>query len=109
MPDDRNPHAALGFHRTMLPPGSFLALSHIHVAPEDVETQNAGKKLAQEYGRRTNHAAIMRTREQITEFFGGLELVEPELVWLPQWRPDTPNPVKDAARSRGLAGVARTH
>ncbi len=108
MPDEQNPHAALGFHRTMLPPGSFLAVSHIHVAPEDVETRNAGEKVAREYGRRTNHAAIMRSREQIAEFFGDLELVEPGLVWLPQWHPDTEGVGKDAARSRGLAGVART-
>ncbi|MFD6070287.1 SAM-dependent methyltransferase [Amycolatopsis lurida] len=71
----------------MLPPGSFLTVSHIHVAPEDVETQSAGEKVAREYGRRTNHAAIMRSREQIAEFFGDLELVEPGLAWLPQWHP----------------------
>ncbi|WP_306856019.1 hypothetical protein [Amycolatopsis roodepoortensis] len=57
MPDDQTPRAAPGFHRAMLPPGSFLAVSHIHVVPEDVETQNAGKKVAQEYGRRTDHHA----------------------------------------------------
>ncbi|WP_191259925.1 SAM-dependent methyltransferase [Amycolatopsis oliviviridis] len=108
MPDERNPHAALGFHRAMLPPGSFLAVSHIHVAPEDVETQNAGKQVAEEYGRRTNHAAIMRSREQIAEFFGDLDLIEPGLVWLPQWRPGAGDFDDEAARSRGLAGVART-
>lgn len=83
MPDEQNPHATLDFHRAMLSPGSFLAVSHIHVAPEDVETQNAGERVAQEYGRRTNHAAIMRSRGQIAAFFGDLELVEPGLVWLP--------------------------
>ncbi|MFD5096609.1 SAM-dependent methyltransferase [Amycolatopsis thailandensis] len=108
MPDEQNPHATLGFHRAMLPPGSFLAVSHIHVAPEDVETQNAGKQVAAEYGRRTNHTAIMRSREQVAEFFGDLELVDPGLVWLPQWRPGDGDFVDEAPRSRGLAGVART-
>ncbi|MFC3452889.1 SAM-dependent methyltransferase [Amycolatopsis speibonae] len=108
MPDEQNPHAVLGFHRAMLPPGSFLAVSHIYVAPEDVETRNAGKRVAEEYGRRTNHTAIMRSREQVAEFFGDLELVEPGLVWLPQWRPGTAESDAEAARSRGLAGVART-
>ncbi|WP_181774151.1 SAM-dependent methyltransferase [Amycolatopsis pittospori] len=107
MPDEQNPHAALGFHRAMLPPGSLLALSHIHVAPEDVRTQTAGRKVAEEYGRRTNHTAIMRTREQIAGFFGDLDLVEPGLVWLPQWHPEIAGSEADASRARGLAGMAR--
>ena len=46
----------------------------------------------------------LRGRAEIAEFFGDFELVEPGLVWLPQWRPDSPftgNP----ARSRAVAGV----
>jgi hypothetical protein len=32
----------------------------------------------------------MRSREQIMRFFDGLNLVEPGLVFLPDWRPDEP-------------------
>ena len=69
---------------------------------------DAGKRVAEEYGSRTNHTAIMRSREQVAEFFGDLELVDPGLVWLPQWRPGAGDFVDEAPRSRGLAGVART-
>ncbi|MFD6073703.1 hypothetical protein [Amycolatopsis lurida] len=63
MPDDQSPHAALGFHRAMPPPGSFLAVSHIHVAPEDVETQNAGEKVAREHAARSRGlAGVARTQ-----------------------------------------------
>ncbi|HEY5990605.1 MAG TPA: SAM-dependent methyltransferase, partial [Streptosporangiaceae bacterium] len=30
---------------------------------------------------------VMRTREEISRFFEGLELVEPGMVFLSQWRP----------------------
>ena len=32
----------------------------------------------------------MRTRAEITGFFDGLELVDPGVVFLPEWRPDAP-------------------
>ncbi|MDQ7807533.1 SAM-dependent methyltransferase [Amycolatopsis sp. A133] len=106
MPDERNPHEVLEYYRSQLPPGSLLALSHIHVDPGDEETQHAGRQVAQEYQRRTNHAAIMRNRAEIAAFFGDLPLVEPGLVWLPQWRPGNALD-DDPAQARGLAGVAR--
>jgi O-methyltransferase involved in polyketide biosynthesis len=113
MPDEANPHEVLGYYRAELPAGSLLALSHIHVAPGDTPAQAAGEQVAQQYSRRTNHTAVMRTREQIAAFFGDLELVEPGLVWLPQWRPDTTDcdtadlQGGDASLARGLAGMAR--
>jgi O-methyltransferase involved in polyketide biosynthesis len=109
MPDEQNPHEVLGYYRSVLPPGSLLALSHIHVAPDDAATQSAGQQVAQEYRRRTNHAAIMRTRDEIAAFFGELDLVDPGLVWLPQWRPDTDTDAGDPAQARGLAGLAHIH
>jgi hypothetical protein len=103
MPDEQNPHEVLGYHRFALPPGSLLALSHIHVAPGDAATESAGQQVAQEYRRRTNHAAIMRSRDEIAAFFGEPDLVAPGLVWLPQWRPDTDT--GDPAQASGLAHV----
>ncbi|MEV7098331.1 SAM-dependent methyltransferase [Amycolatopsis sp. NPDC051045] len=109
MPDTRRPHHTLGFYRELLPPGSMLALSHIHVAPDDAATQAAGRQVAQAYQQRTNHAAIMRTREQIAAFFGDLPLIEPGLVWLPDWHPELAGDpaAGDLPHAQGLAGVAR--
>jgi hypothetical protein len=48
----------------------------------------------------------MRTREQITAMFDGFELVEPGVVYLPQWRPDQPETVGEhPERMTGVAGV----
>jgi hypothetical protein len=32
----------------------------------------------------------MRSRAEITGFFDGLELVDPGVAFLPEWRPDRP-------------------
>jgi hypothetical protein len=40
--------------------------------------------------------------------FAGFELVEPGLVWVPQWRPEDPDDVGDQPeRSSQYAGVGR--
>jgi len=50
-----------------------------------------------------------RSLAQVEELFGGLGLVEPGVVWLPQWRPEPGDVVRvgDARWSGGLAGVGR--
>ena len=51
---------------------------------------------------------VARTREQVERLFDGWELVEPGLVYLPQWRPEPGSPELDRPeRMPGLAGVGR--
>jgi len=54
-------------------------------------------------------AAHHRSKTQIAQFFEGLELVEPGLVYSPQWRPDTPNDIflDEPWRAFGYGGVGR--
>ena len=47
-----------------------------------------------------------RTRGQILDLFGGLDLVEPGLVPVAQWRPDASAP-DDPVLALACAGVAR--
>ncbi|HEY9523757.1 MAG TPA: SAM-dependent methyltransferase [Thermopolyspora sp.] len=62
-----------------LPSGSYMALSHVEDRPHMTEAasvyQPFGAKIA------------FRTRERIAQFFDGLELVEPGLVRVHEWRP----------------------
>jgi hypothetical protein len=72
--------------RTMelLAPGSYLALSHLAC---DVE----GKDISEPFSRLNSEMAesvVLRTREEVTALFGGLQIVEPGVVQLPEWRPD---------------------
>jgi SAM-dependent methyltransferase len=71
-----------------LPPGSYLALSHL---ARDV----AGEALTETFNRLNSQMAesvVLRTREEVAGLFGRLEIVEPGVVQLPQWRPDPDAP-----------------
>jgi hypothetical protein len=48
----------------------------------------------------------LRSPEQFSAFFDGLQLVDPGVVSLPFWRPD-PDPFTSPADVDALCGVAR--
>ena len=51
---------------------------------------------------------MMRSHQAIERLFDGLHLVEPGVVYLPLWRPDSPDEVDEhPERFTGFAGVAR--
>ena len=71
-----------------LPPGSYLALSHL---ARDV----AGDAVTETFSRLNSQMAesvVLRTREEVAALFGRLEIVEPGVVQLPQWHPDLDAP-----------------
>lgn len=108
MPEDTAPGETLADYLRRLPPDSLLALSHIHIDPDDAETLAATEQVENSYRKQANSPAVPRSRADITTFFDDLELVDPGLVWLPQWRPDGDEKHQDEPyRSHGLAGVAR--
>lgn len=64
----------------------------------------------QDAARKTKVAAQgrTRTREEIAGFFDGFTLVDPGLVWVPQWRPDRLEDVPEHPEKYWfLAGVGR--
>lgn len=105
VPDDEAAYRLVGVLRGALAPGSFLVLSHgTHEGvPDDVVAR--GERL---YAGTTNPLKG-RTRAQIVRFFDGLDLVEPGLVYVPQWRPEGPHsPFSDEpSRSAVLAAIGR--
>jgi len=73
-----------------LAPGSYVAITHL---ARDV----AGEALTETFSRLNQTMAesvVLRTRDEVAALFGGLEMVEPGVVQLPQWRPepDVPAP-----------------
>lgn len=101
--DDDDPGAVLAVLRDAVTPGSMLALSH---AALEGRPDQAGPH--QELYARTPNPLTMRTRKQITAFFDGFELVEPGVVYLPEWRPEVPESVgSHPERMSGLAGLGR--
>ena len=103
IPDDTKPYEAVARYVSALAPGSYLVLSHGAERPT-----LRGREAVDELYKRSANPGVRRTPEQIKEFFTGLELVEPGLVWTPQWRPDSQDEVGDDPESSlVMAGVAR--
>jgi len=99
--DEKGPHAAVARYVDAMAPGSFLVLSHI--AKEDTDEQTQARQLYQ----KDAVPIVGRTRAQLAEFFTGLEIVDPGIVWTQQWHPETSDSAAEPERSKGYAGVAR--
>lgn len=103
VPDADDPGRRVAELRDQLAPGSYLAVSHASTQgrPEFADSHR-------QLYRRTPTPMSMRTREQIEQFFEGFDLVDPGLVWLPQWRPTDPEQAQERPeRTTGYAGVGR--
>ncbi|MEO3875986.1 SAM-dependent methyltransferase [Nonomuraea sp. B12E4] len=73
--------------REALPSGSHLILSHVTAGELGSEDVGKGRAI---YRGTTSGALAPRSREQITAFFEGLELLEPGLVETSVWRAEGP-------------------
>jgi hypothetical protein len=99
--DTTGPHAAVARYVDAMAPGSYLVLSHI--AAEDTDEQSQARNLYQ----KDAVPILGRTREQLAAFFAGTEILEPGIVWAPQWHPEAYDDVTEPERSKGYAGVGR--
>ncbi|MEU7867073.1 SAM-dependent methyltransferase [Dactylosporangium sp. NPDC049140] len=81
--DDDKPHDVVRRLVDALPPGSFLALSHL---TGDFDPA-AWERVAAVYAR-DGVAMRVRSRAEIAAFFDGLDLLEPGLTVVTRWRPD---------------------
>lgn len=101
--DDRRPGAVLARYRDAIAPGSHLVVSH---ASADGAPDRADEHLS--LYRRTATPMTMRSREEVAGLLDGFTLVEPGLVFLPQWRPEDPSaPLEHPERFTGYAAVGR--
>ncbi|BCJ46290.1 hypothetical protein GCM10010168_52410 [Actinoplanes ianthinogenes] len=105
-PDSPRLTAALRDYRAAVAPGSLLAISHTTGSGADPA---ALERIADLYNR-TGTPLVLRDRAQVAGLFEGWELVEPGVVFCPQWHPDPEDPPEaDPARllMLGGAGLAR--
>jgi hypothetical protein len=80
--DDERPAELMAVLCDGLPPGSYVFIHHLlHSA----DPASAALEAAMQKGLGRSQ---FRTLEQVRELFGGLELIEPGLVLVPDWRPD---------------------
>jgi hypothetical protein len=100
IPDRDDPAAIVARLMGAAAPGSFLCISH---PASDID--RAAIEGARRYNALAGQPARLRDRADVERFFDGLELVEPGVVPLPQWRPRTELEAKTRAAAWG--GVAR--
>jgi S-adenosyl methyltransferase len=101
--DDNDPHQLVARLMAAVPPGSYLVITHV---PSDMQRQAAGlteavSRLSQLMTQRVNP----RSQAQVAEFFDGLDLIEPGVVPIQQWRPDSDE--EATARAGMWGGVGR--
>ena len=102
LPDSDDPHAIVARLVDAVPSGSYLALTHLGL---DLLGGEADDGLGTMQAQIMRKQFTSRTREQVARFFQGLELVEPGLVRVEEWRPE---PGKRAADTSALwSAVAR--
>ena len=105
VPNDEDASGMVRAFRDALSSGSYIAIAHgtDEGVPRDIVEQ--GIKI---YARSTN-PVTGRSRAQIAQFFEGLELIEPGLVFVPLWRPEDPNDIflDQPERSINISGVGR--
>ncbi|OLB74779.1 MAG: hypothetical protein AUI14_22605 [Actinobacteria bacterium 13_2_20CM_2_71_6] len=104
IPDEDDPFAIVTRLQSRLAPGSYVAISH---GTADSLPEEASQRWLELF-RRTPTPGRPRSRTEVAGFFTGLDMVEPGLVWSPQWRPEHPDEIGDSPeRSATYVGVGR--
>lgn len=102
--DEEDPWQIVATLRDSLARGSYLVICHATNESRPAVAQAAETV----YNRSVPIQAHTRSRADILRFFDGFELLDPGLVYIPLWRPDSPADVpSDPGKIWGLVGVGR--
>jgi len=99
--DEDDPAGLIARLMDAVPPGSTLTISHV---PNDMHA-GAMSEMSDRLNRLLSQPSTYRSQAQVTGFFAGLELIEPGVVPIQRWRPDTRQEAEAVAAMWG--GVAR--
>ncbi|REE94761.1 SAM-dependent methyltransferase [Thermomonospora umbrina] len=83
--DDEDPKGIVDAYMNAVPSGSHLFITHF--CASSPQARDAEKQYLALLG-----TGRFRTIEEITDYFDGLQLLQPGIVPLPLWRPDGPVP-----------------
>jgi hypothetical protein len=98
--DEDDPYGLVGQLLDAAPGGSYLALSQV---ASDIQAEQMAEA-AKRHNRLARETQRHRDRAEVARFFDGLDLVEPGLVPVQQWRPASD--LEARARSAMWGGVA---
>jgi hypothetical protein len=98
--DEDDPYGIVTSLMNAVPPGSYLALSHVASDIEPEKMAEMGKRL----NRLLSQKGTYRSKADVERLFEGLEMVEPGVVPIPQWRPDSETAAQTPAAMWGGVG-----
>ena len=93
--DADDPYGIVGQLRAAVPAGSYLALSQV---ASDIQAEQMAEA-AKRYNRLARETQRHRTHDEVARFFDGLDLLDPGLVPVQQWRPGAPAVASPPGRS----------
>jgi len=107
--DDFDTYGCVTRLREAMAPGSYLVITHSEISPAHVAGDEPLSETARELKELLEQTPLgpVRNREEIAAYFGDLTLVEPGLVNVWDWRPDSEVVVNPSDFLTVLAGVAR--
>jgi SAM-dependent methyltransferase len=106
--DSDGPHEIMRRYIDALPSGSYVAVSHFHTPDGNDELSELARGLESFLLQGDLRTGRFRTRDEITRFFDGLELLEPGLCLLADWWPDGPRMTQlEPAQHLMLGGLGR--
>ena len=104
--DADDPYTAAAELSQALAPGSLLILTHASYEGIPLPPERAAGTV--DVYKDIRNPLIMRSRDEIARFFEGYDMVEPGLVPMPHWRPQTAPEDEDPYAFSGFGGVGRT-
>jgi hypothetical protein len=102
LPDADDPVGVVDDLVARLPVGGHLLISNFLGGDHP-----RSRELEQAFRQNRISAARFRTWPEQRRFFAGLEMVEPGLVYVNDWRPDADTPTDSAVHTLHVAGVGR--
>lgn len=99
--DAQDPAAVIAAYMDAMPPGSYLIIGH-HTGDIYPELHEFARRMSE-----LNPAfpATLRTRDEVTRLFAGLDLIPPGVVQISRWRPDSE--LDEATAAALWGGIAR--
>lgn len=104
--DSDDPVGVLTRYRDALAAGSYLAIAH---GSRDTDRMPSEHLYAARDRYESSVAPVtLRSRPEVEALFTGFDLIDPGVVWLPQWRPEHPTHAEDGSvPNAGYGGVGR--
>jgi O-methyltransferase involved in polyketide biosynthesis len=100
--EDEDPYGIVARFREAMASGSYLAICHVTADPRP----QAEAPVTEIY-RQTSAPMVPRSHDQVLRLFDGFDLVEPGVVYAPEWRPDYTGDPADPVTSFVFGGVGR--